>query len=111
MQENATNSTTQPTPLPDDVRARFNGELDDAQIIAWAGFDLDERNRFAQRYAVMTERELLILADGKAQAIAIADISEATIVEGLGVDRIDVIASGTRVAELRYTRRTRREMT
>ena len=108
MSENATTSTT---PLPADVRERFNGQLDNAQIVAWAPFDLDERNQFVERYAVLTERELIILSPAKTQAIAIADISEATIVEGLGVDRLNIVANGARVAELRYTRRTRREMT
>jgi ATP-binding cassette subfamily B protein len=100
-----------PLTLPPDVRARCNGELNEAAIVAWAPFDLDEQNRYAQRYAVLTEGELIILADGPTKVIPIATIEEAGIVEGLGVDRMNVIVGGRRVAELRYTRRHRREMT
>ena len=97
--------------LPDEVRARFNGELDRAAVVAWAEFDLDERNQYVRRYAVLTEKDLFILSDaGARRVIPIASISEASIVEGLGVDRLNVIADGKLVAELRYTRRTRREM-
>ena len=99
-------------PLPADVRARFNGELDSASIVAWAEFDLDEQNRYARHYAVLTEKDLIILGDAaRMRAIPIASITEAAIVEGLGVDRLNVIADEKLIAELRYTRRTRREMT
>src|SRR5947208_7821648 len=97
--------------LPADVRARCNGELDEATIVAWAALDLDDQNRYARHYVVLTENDLLILADGPAREIPIATIEEASIVEGLGVDRLDVIVAGRRVAELHYTRRQRREMT
>src|SRR5437773_4512136 len=101
-----------PLTLPPEVRARCNGELDEAGIVAWAPFDLDEQNRYAQqRYLVLSEDELIILTDGPAKAIPIASIEEASVVEGLGVDRMNVIVAGQRVAELRYTRRHRREMT
>jgi hypothetical protein len=32
----------------DDVRARFNGELDHESVIAWAEFDLDGQNPVRQ---------------------------------------------------------------
>ena len=76
-----------------------------------AAFDLDDQNRYARHYVVLTENDLLILTDGPAREIPIATIEEASIVEGLGVDRLDVIVAGRRVAELHYTRRQRREMT
>jgi ATP-binding cassette subfamily B protein len=98
-------------PLPEDVRARFNGELDKSSIVAWAEFDLDEQNRYARLFAVLTEKDLLIVADaGPTRTIPIASIAEANIVEGLGVDRLNIIADGKLVAEMRYTRRVRREM-
>src|SRR4051794_5349345 len=113
MSETApTTSNTPAQSLPPDIRARFNGELDNASIVAWAAFDLDEKNAYAQRYAVLTERELLILNENvPTQVLTIASITEASIVEGLGVDRMNVISAGKRAAELRYTRRNRREMT
>src|SRR4051812_38743370 len=99
------------TTLPPEVRARCNGELDNAAIVAWAEYDLDEQNRYVRRFAVLTETDLIVLADAPPQIIPIASIEEASIVEGLGVDRLNVIVGGTRVAELRYSRRNRREMT
>src|SRR5689334_9469965 len=85
--------------LPPDLRARFNGELDKASIVAWSAFDLDENNAYAQRYAVLTERDLLILSENApTQVLPIASIKEATIVEGLGVDRLNIIAGGKRAA-------------
>ena len=101
-----------PVTLPAELRTRFNGELENETIVAWAPFDLDENNRYVQRYAVLTERNLLIVEGSSSpRAIPIAEIEEATIVEGLGVDRLNIIVGGKRVAELRYTRHTRRPMT
>jgi len=97
--------------LPQDVRARCDGQLDHVQIVAWAPFDLDDANQYARRYAVLTERHLLVLCDGPVRAIPVSTIEEANVIEGLGVDRLDIIAGGRRVAELRYTRHLRREMT
>src|SRR5690349_12493987 len=111
MSDEAPKSESNAVPLPDEVRARFNGELDKSAIVAWAEFDLDESNRYARRYAVLTDKDLLIVTDGAPmRAIPIAGIAEATIVEGLGVDRLNIVADEKLVAELRYTRRTRREM-
>jgi ATP-binding cassette subfamily B protein len=106
--------TSQPNaaPLPDAVRARLNGQLDDAAIIAWARFDLDASNHYAEQFAVLSEKDLLVLRPGGTpQSIAVASVEEATISEGLGVDRLSVVVAGEQAAELRYTRRNRREMT
>ena len=111
MSDEAPITQSNAVPLPDEVRARFNGELDKAAIIAWAEFDLDENNNYARRFAVLTEEDLLIVADAAPmQSIPIASISEASVVEGLGVDRLNIVANEKLVAELRYTRRARREM-
>jgi hypothetical protein len=93
MSDEAPMTQSNAVPLPEDVRARFNGELDKAAIVAWAEFDLDDQNRYARRYGVLTEKDLLIVADGSpTRAIPIASITEATIVEGLGVDRLNIVA-------------------
>lgn len=80
---------------------------------SWAEYDLDGDNRYAKQFAVLTETDLLVVTDASAppRAIPIASISEAVIVEGLGVDRLSVVANEKLAAELRYTRRVRREMT
>src|SRR5688572_18238141 len=84
------------TNLPAALRARMNGELENASLVAWALFDLDSTNRFVERYAVLTETDLLIVSDGAepAQVIPIASIDEASIVEGLGVDGLNIIVGG-----------------
>src|SRR5688572_24288954 len=111
MSDEASTSQSNVVPLPADVRDRFNGELERASIVAWAEFDLDTRNRYARQYAVLTEQDLILLAaDAPMRTIPVASIAEANIVEGLGVDRLNVIGDGKLIAELRYTRRTRREM-
>lgn len=102
--------------LPQDLRACFNGQLDGQAVVAWSEFDLDEKNRFADKqYVVMTERKVLI-ADGRsdggaAREIDIDSIAETKIVEGLGVDRLTLVSGGKLVGELRYSRRHRRGMT
>jgi hypothetical protein len=97
--------------MPAEVRARFDGQLDGQTIVAWAEYDVDEANHYAQRYAVLTE-ELLIVLDG-AQRIAtsIKQIKEAKITEGLGVDELLVLRDGAPPLRLRYSRRQRRGMT
>ena len=97
--------------LPAELRARMNGELDGREVVAWSEFDLDDANQYARRFAVLTDRELLVVGDGPAAAIELSNISEAKVVEGLGVDRLRVIVGGKVAAELRYTYRHRRGMT
>jgi len=98
--------------LPAELRARMNGELEGQDVVAWSEYDLDEDNRYARHFAVLTDRQLLSLGDGSPPlALPVADIGEAKIVEGLGVDRLRVLVGGKVAAELRYTHRHRRGMT
>src|SRR4051794_40530219 len=100
--------------LPHALRARLNGQLDGRPIVAWSQYDLDEHNRYATRYAVLTDHSLLIFTgdDGAApREIPITEIGGAKMVEGLGVDCLNVIIDGARVAEMRYPLRHRRGMT
>ena len=77
-----------PADLPAGLRAKLNGELQGRTVIAWSQFDLDENNRFTQRYAVLTDQKLHVFGDGQNVAFPIAQIQEAKTVEGLGVDRL-----------------------
>ena len=100
-----------PIVLPREVATKFNGQLEGQTIVAWAEFDLDDRNAYVQQFAVLTEQKVVVLAAGGARLEApIASITEAKIVEGLGVDRLDVLAGDHRVLSLRYSRRFRRGM-
>ncbi len=96
--------------LPDPLRSRLNGQLNGRKVVAWSEFDLDESNRYTQRYAVLTEDELIVLVDGAAQAIPVGQIGEAKVLEGLGVDRLRVLVDGRPLAEMRYSKRHVRGM-
>jgi ATP-binding cassette, subfamily B, bacterial len=96
--------------LPLAVRRRFNGQLDGQDIAAWAEFDLDESNHYQPQHAVLTDQNLLIVSAVQVQSIVIAKIESAQIVEGLGVDRLQIKVAGRLTAELRYTRRCRRDI-
>jgi ATP-binding cassette, subfamily B, bacterial len=97
--------------LPESLLRRFNGQLDGQTIVAWAEFDLDSSNHFRSQHAVLTERELIVLTEGQPSSIPLSHIEEAKITEGLGVDRLRVVSGGKMAAEMRYSRRFRRDMT
>src|SRR2546421_7986062 len=105
------NSKLSADALPPEVLARVNGELEGRVVLAWSELDLDNGNCYAKRYAVLTDRELITLADGSNVTLPISQMQEAKVVEGLGVDRLRVIVSGRLAAELRYTHKHRRGMT
>ncbi len=98
------------TELPAKLRAMVDGQLNGQSVVAWAQFDLDDENRYAEQFAVLTERKLIVLGR-RPMTLELADIAEAKIVEGLGVDRLNLIVDGKLAAQLRYSRRFRREMT
>src|SRR4051812_43241473 len=108
-------ASTNGVSLPGAVRERFNGQLDGHTIVAWAEFDLDEQNRFARQFAVLTEPDLFILGPGtssdRPRAIAVKSIQESKIIEGLGVDRLTILVDGKPAASLRYSRSQRRDVT
>src|SRR5688500_13973845 len=87
--------------LPAGLRARMNGELDGQEVVAWSEFDLNDANQYARRFAVLTDRQLIVVGDGPVAAIDVSDIGEAKVVEGLGLDRLRVIVAGKVAAELR----------
>jgi ATP-binding cassette subfamily B protein len=98
--------------LPGHLRSRLDGQLEDQPIVGWAQFDLDEQNRYCARFAVLTPQRLLIVSDAREpRVIAIPDVTEAKIIEGLGVDRVRIVLRDGPIVELKYTRRERRGMT
>src|SRR5688500_1297047 len=97
--------------LPAAVAARLNGELSGQTVVAWAPFDLDEANCYTQRFAIVTEQQLVVVGiEPKPLVLEISSIEEAKIVEGQGVDKLEIVADG-KMVEMRYSRRHRREMT
>ena len=97
--------------LPAAVRAAADGQLDGQTIVGWAEYDLDESNRYTQRFAVLTEARLVLLHGGRCTILAIAAIGETKIIEDLGLDRLVVYVQDKPAAEIRYTRRCRRDVT
>jgi ATP-binding cassette subfamily B protein len=99
--------------LPAAVQAQMNGDLDGQTVVAWAEFDLDDSNNYRPQHAVLTDRDLIVLPGNGAapQVTALGTISEAKIAEGLGVDRLQVLVADKLAAEMRYSRRFRRDMT
>ena len=94
--------------LPPEVAEKLNGELAGAPILAWAEFDLDNSNRLSHAFAVLTDEDLLVVGDS-VEAYAVEQITEAKVVEGVGMDRLLVRLSGRQI-NLRYSRRCRRDM-
>src|SRR5436190_14575075 len=88
------NANQEQDALPAEVSARMDGQLDGQTVLAWSELDLDDANRYGTRHVVLTDRELITLADGSATSLPITEIQEAKIVEGLGVDRLRVLAGG-----------------
>jgi ATP-binding cassette, subfamily B, bacterial len=111
MSETSTTISSKPTPLPRELVSRANGELMGQTIVAWAEFDLDLQNKYRQQFVVMTETDVIVLAAEGTTTVAIAQIEEAKIVEGLGVDILRLVVDGKLAAEMRYTRRQRRDVT
>ena len=110
MSETTTTTPPTPTTLPSALTSRANGELEGQTILAWAEFDLDLQNKYRQQFVVLTETHVIVLASEGTKTIAIREIEEAKIVEGLGVDSLNLLVGGKLAAELRYTRRQRRDV-
>lgn len=97
--------------LPPVLQERFDGQLAGQTIVGWAEFDLDSSNRFARQFAVLTEQNLYVLRGDKITCLPLSQIEQAKVAEGLGVDRLLVVVGGKLTAEMRYSRRFRRDMT
>ena len=61
--------------LPPEVQSRFNGELAASNVIAWAKYDLDDDNRYAERFAVLMEKDLYLLAGDAIRTVPLAQIT------------------------------------
>src|SRR5438477_6595614 len=111
MSDTTATSSPTPTTLPSALTSRANGELEGQTILAWAEFDLDLQNKYHPQFVVLTETHVIVLASEGIKTVAIAELQEAKIVEGLGVDSLNLIVGGKLAAQLRYTRRQRRDVT
>lgn len=94
--------------LPPELQSRLNGHLDGQTVLAWAETDLDAQNRFGRSFAVLTPRQLMVLDDA-VRTTDVDAITEAKVVEGVGMDRLVVRTAGGPM-ELRYSRKFRKDV-
>src|SRR5580704_4824220 len=97
--------------LPPVIAARLDGEAEGQTIVGWSEFDLDSENRFTRQYVVLTDQRLIRIGEDGKTAIELSTITQARIVEGLGVDKLAIVAGDSLAMEMRYSRRRRRTMT
>ncbi|MBC7785235.1 MAG: ABC transporter ATP-binding protein [Burkholderiales bacterium] len=94
--------------LPANLTKSLNGELGGQEVLAWSEFDLNQSNKIEQSYAVLTSASLIRVAEGRKTVVAVGEITEAKIHEGLGMDRLVVKSAGEQF-DLRYSRKFRRD--
>lgn len=95
--------------VPESIRSQLNGEA--AQIVAWSEFDLTDDGKLGSRFLVLTEQSLIVLQDGQKRTIPVSELTSSKITEGLGIDRLVVVAGEQVRGEFPYSRHCRREMT
>jgi len=105
MAENA-----QPSPLdalPDDLLAMLSSTGADDGVLATTPYDLDEHGKFADGFLVLTEERLgQFRRDGDAWAeqwTQLAEFDEALLVEGLGMNLLQLVANEHVALEYRFT--------
>lgn len=79
------------------------------RVVGYAGFDLDEDLRFAERHVVLTEEGdgtsfVTWTTNDAADTLAVGELAEVNADESVGVDRIVMRTKGGHVAELPYSR-------
>lgn len=92
-------------PLPQEIAQL---RIPESDILAWSEYDLDSDNHVKKQYAVLT-RDQITLVNGAVQSVPVAQVKEAKVSEGLGMDRLVLTLDG-RTEDLRYSRKNRRDM-
>ena len=113
MEQTATETRPVPAPpierVPEFVRSQLDGEA--SSIVAWSLFDLTDDGKLGSRHLILTEQNLIVLESGQKRSIPVHELTAAKVVEGLGVDRLVVVAGEQVKGEFPYSRHCRREMT
>ncbi len=98
--------------LPDELRRRVEADLDGGEALDAARFDLDEDGMYVEGYLVLSDGRLgrYTRSPGAGGAWSSAwhafeELSEAKVVEGLGINLLRLLRDGGVVAEYRYTLR------
>ncbi len=108
---------TQPDPLaslPKDLIEHLDAAGMADEVIAAATHDLDEHGKYTDGHLVLTDRQLgaFVQADGHWHGhwLELEGLSEAVLVEGLGMNVLQLVADGQLVAEFRFTLQHSRDL-
>jgi len=100
--------------VPHDLRDHVARHTPLEKVHAWAAYDLDEAGRYVQGYLALTDRELghFARSDGqwRGRWLAVGKLSEAVMVDGLGMGVLRVLDDSMLVADWRFTRRHERDI-
>jgi len=95
--------------LPDEVQEQVSAGVSADAVRAAAPFDLDAHGKYIEGYLVLADDRLgeFVRDNGQWRAhwVNTADLSEAKIVEGLGMSLLRLLSDGRNVREIRFTRR------
>ncbi len=115
-------SETVPTPkdakppqltLPPEISSLATPLIAGQELLGVAPYDVSEQNKLSKYFAVLTDKQLLLIEPGKSggtRAISLDQIEDSHVEEGVGIDYLRIVSAGRQWAVCRYTRRNRREM-
>jgi ATP-binding cassette subfamily B protein len=99
--------------LPEALREQMASPPAEGEVLLTAQLDLDAEGMYADSYLALTAQALghFCAADGEwsAEWMPLADVAEARLVEGLGVNSLRLLRGGKVVQEFRFTLRHARE--
>ena len=97
--------------LPEDLQERVRADSPREEPLASAPFDLDAEGMYLEGYLVLTDKRLAGFCravddgDWSVTSHAVTELSEARVIEGLGINLLRLLAEGKVVAEYRCTLR------
>ncbi len=101
-------------PMPEGVREYVLEEMAAEEIAAWAPYDLSPGGDYCMGYLVLGERRLGHFTDDggtwQSQWTDLTELSEAKVVDGLGMGLLRLNAADTVMAEYRFTNRHAKSM-
>ena len=101
----------QPDALPEDAWRRVQMALPNATLCRIALIDLDESFHFVRRWLILTETHLCLvdLASDSCHCVALRDIADISLQEGLSTHRLVVVRADQRpLLQVQFTRRQSR---
>ena len=109
------NTQTDPlASLPKDLIDHLDAAGMAEEVIATATHDLDEHGKYADGHLVLTDHQLGVFTQADehwhGHWVALEGLSEAILVEGLGMNLLQLVADGQLVAEFRFTLQHSREL-